>query len=255
MDSYHGVLRRRLFSLADSNQVPHLMLWGSPGSGKRALLRELLARVYGGPPADHLVMWVECGRGKGIKFVREELKFFAQSLVISAPFKSIVLQDACCLTFDAQSALRRCIELYSRTTRFFLVLEDRTKILGPIVSRLCAFYVPRPLVGGRRLNLHRLALAQRSRPPDTMRVAARLLGKHSVPSPELAELLYQKACTVYDLMAIVEKSDIEDGLKYAYLDYIETVRSTCDDDRVVLYLASYLYLLRPLANIENVPPA
>ena len=82
-----------------------------------------------------------------------------------------------------------------------------------------------------------------------------MLGKHDVPSPELAELLYQKACTVYDLMAIVEKSDIEDPLKYAYLDYIETVRSTCDDDRVVLYLASYFYLLRPLANIENVPSA
>lgn len=255
MNNHHGAIRERLFALADSDQVPHLMIWGPHGSGKRTLTRELLSRIYGGQPSNGLVMWVECGRGRGIKFVREELKFFAQSLVVSAPFKSIVLMDACCLTFDAQSALRRCIEQYSRTTRFFLVLEDQTKILGPIVSRLCTVYVPRPLVGGRRLNTHRIALASCAKPPDTARVAARLLARHTVPSQELAELLYQKACNVYDLMTIVEKSSIEDKLKYAYLDYIETVRAACDDDRVVLYLASYLYLLRPRANIENVHPA
>ena len=36
-------------------------------------------------------------------------------------FKSIVLFNACKLTTDAQSALRRCIEQFSHTTRFFII--------------------------------------------------------------------------------------------------------------------------------------
>ena len=36
------------------------------------------------------------------------------------------------LTIDAQSALRRCIELFSHNTRFFIVVEDKNKLLRPI---------------------------------------------------------------------------------------------------------------------------
>ena len=52
-------------------------------------------------------------------------------------FKSIVLFNADKLTIDAQSALRRCIEQFSHTTRFFIVVEEQSKLLKPIVSRFC----------------------------------------------------------------------------------------------------------------------
>ena len=67
-------------------------------------------------------MYVNCAHGKGIKFIREELKFFAKTninLKEGEIFKSIVLLNADKLTIDAQSALRRCIELFNHTTRFF----------------------------------------------------------------------------------------------------------------------------------------
>ena len=57
-------------------------------------------------------MSINCAHGKGIKFVREELKFFAKTHIYSEGglmFKSIILINADKFTMDAQSALRRCI--------------------------------------------------------------------------------------------------------------------------------------------------
>ena len=39
------------------------------------------------------------------------------------------------LTIDAQSALRRCIEQYNHSTRFFIIIENKYKLLRPILSR------------------------------------------------------------------------------------------------------------------------
>jgi hypothetical protein len=90
-------------------------------------------------------MMVNCAHGKGIKFIREELKFFAKTNIQSnngVTFKTIVLLNAEYLTIDAQSALRRCIELFSYNTRFFIIVENKEKLLNPILSRFCEIYVP-----------------------------------------------------------------------------------------------------------------
>ena len=90
-------------------------------------------------------MYVNCSHGKGIKFIRDELKFFAKTHINSNGgdiFKSIVLLNGDNLTMDAQSALRRCIELFSYNTRFFIIIEDKNKLLNPILSRFCEIYIP-----------------------------------------------------------------------------------------------------------------
>jgi hypothetical protein len=91
------------------------------------------------------VMFVNCAHGKGIKFIRDELKYFAKANMQcndNNMFKSIVLMNADELTIDAQSALRRCIELFSHNTRFFIIVENKYKLLNPILSRFCEIYVP-----------------------------------------------------------------------------------------------------------------
>ena len=90
-------------------------------------------------------MFVNCSHGKGIKFIRDELKFFAKTniqLNANVTFKTIVLLNADCLTIDAQSALRRCIELFSCNTRFFIIVENKHKLLNPILSRFCEIFIP-----------------------------------------------------------------------------------------------------------------
>jgi hypothetical protein len=69
-------------------------------------------------------------------------------------FKSIVLFNAESLTNDAQSALRRCIELFSINTRFFIIVENKNKLLNPILSRFCEIYIPEIFVSNKIINLH-----------------------------------------------------------------------------------------------------
>jgi hypothetical protein len=58
------------------------------------------------------------------------------------------------LTTDAQSALRRCIELFSLNTRFFIIVENKDKLLNPILSRFCEIYIPEHRTENKVLNLH-----------------------------------------------------------------------------------------------------
>lgn len=147
----HEQIRNKLQYFIHTKKIPNLIFHGEPQSGKRTLLNEFLHNIYVGdrPKMKTHIMTVECCHGKGIKFIREELKFFAKAHIQSncgANFKSIVLLNADSLTIDAQSALRRCIELFSHNTRFFIVVENKERLLNPILSRFCEIYVS----GGKR---------------------------------------------------------------------------------------------------------
>jgi hypothetical protein len=130
-----------------SGKIPNIIFHGSSGSGKRTILHNFLNKIYDGD-RDKLksnIMMVNCSHGKGIKFIRDELKFFAKTNIRSNSgviFKSIVLFNADSLTIDAQSALRRCIELFSNNTRFFIIVEKIHRLLNPILSRFCEIYIP-----------------------------------------------------------------------------------------------------------------
>lgn len=130
-----------------SGKIPNIIFHGSSGSGKRTILHSFLNKIYDGDreKLKSNIMMVNCSHGKGIKFIRDELKFFAKTNIRSNSgimFKSIVLLNADSLTIDAQSALRRCIELFSNNTRFFIVVEKIQRLLNPILSRFCEIYIP-----------------------------------------------------------------------------------------------------------------
>jgi DNA polymerase III delta prime subunit len=71
---------------------------------------------------------------QNIKFIRENLRFFANTISHKniTNFKSIILLNADSLTLDAQSALRRSIEIYNHT-KFFIVTANKSKIIKPII--------------------------------------------------------------------------------------------------------------------------
>ena len=143
----HGEIKQKLQSFYESKKIPHIIFHGAAGTGKMTIVQDFIHLIYqhDKQKIKTNVMTVNCSHGKGIKFIREELKFFAKTNIQTNSgvlFKTILLLNAHHLTIDAQSALRRCIELFSYNTRFFIVVEDKNKLLKPILSRFCEIYVP-----------------------------------------------------------------------------------------------------------------
>jgi hypothetical protein len=60
------------------------------------------------------------------------------------------------LTSDAQTALRRSIEIFSTTTRFIMVVRNPEKLIAPILSRFCDIYVPLPTFSGVRMSFYKM---------------------------------------------------------------------------------------------------
>jgi hypothetical protein len=147
----HHQIKETLDYFIEHKQVPNLLFYGPHGSGKRTIVYDFINKIYDGRKdiLKTYVLYANCAHGKGIKFIREDLKFFAKTHIQiegSGYFKTVVLLNADQLTIDAQSALRRCIELFSHSTRFFVVVEDKYRLLKPILSRFCEIYVKQPVL-------------------------------------------------------------------------------------------------------------
>lgn len=157
----HQDIKEKLHYFHSIRKIPNIIFNGPSGSGKSTIVNEFIELIYNGnkEKIKDYVMYVNCAHGKGIKFIREELKFFAKTHINSNGgdnFKSIVLLNGDKLTMDAQSALRRCIELFSHNTRFFIIVEDKYKLLRPILSRFCELYIYEP----DNINLYKYNLEQ-----------------------------------------------------------------------------------------------
>lgn len=161
----HREIHDKLDYFIKAKKIPNIIFHGASGSGKKSVVHSFLSKIYKDDKEimKKNTMFVNCSHGGGIKFIREELIFFAKSNINyndKTLFKSIILQNADNLTTDAQSALRRCIELFSTTSRFFIIVENKIKLLKPILSRFCDIYVPLPVIKNKEVNLHQYDIEQ-----------------------------------------------------------------------------------------------
>ena len=123
-----------------NTNIPHILLYGSSNSGKRTNLEKLLNHIYTKEQKKIYTMYIHCSICKGIKVIRDDIKDFAKQQIHQVPFKSIIIYDAELLTIDAQYSLRRCIEVYSKNTRFFILTHNKDKLINPICSRFVQIY-------------------------------------------------------------------------------------------------------------------
>lgn len=138
-------INARLDEFIVTRNIPNIIFHGPCMKTNTLIIDNFIHKLYSTKESiQNYVMYVNCGHCKGIKFIREELKFFSKTNINTNGglfFKSIVLLNADKLTIDAQSALRRCIEIFSHTTRFFVLVEDKYKLLKPIISRFCEIHI------------------------------------------------------------------------------------------------------------------
>jgi DNA polymerase III delta prime subunit len=202
-------INSKLDSFLKNERIPHIIFYGPPGSGKKTILSRFLKAIYGNEAKMYSnVMFVNCAHSKGIKFIREELKFFAKTntqLNTGIQFKSIVLLNAEHLTVDAQSAMRRCIEQFSTNTRFFIVITNKNKLLIPILSRFCEIYVPSSVDSeGNEVNLHNpqrvIDVDFRLNRQETLKNMMEKIEENHLDMVNVSSELYENAFSAVDIM-------------------------------------------------------
>jgi len=119
--------------------LPHLLFYGSPGTGKTSTIMAIAKQIYG-DNIRLMVMKLDASDDRGINSVRDEIKGFAEkSNMFIKGVRLIILDEVDSMTFDAQFALRRIIEKYSSTIRFCLICNYENKIISAIRSRCANF--------------------------------------------------------------------------------------------------------------------
>lgn len=232
----------------DKHCVPNLLFCGPSGCGKNTIVTKFVHDLYAGDKVaiSKYVMWVNCAYGKGIKFIRENLKFYAKTNVSSNyPFKTIVLQNSEHLTCDAQSALRRSIEQFSFNTRFFFITTDKYKLLKPILSRLSEITIPT----GVNYHVKAVHTAFGSTKAERERgYAFKAKMKNVGPETNLFELCQQlidDAYSAMDLAKYVEEADVDTVFKYEWLMFYSNHKENFRVEILLLYVLLYAFVFRP----------
>ena len=134
----------KLRAFVQSNAMPHLLFSGPAGVGKTTLSLVIAKTLFGQNWRSN-TLELNASDERGIDIVRTKVKDFARTRAMgNVPFKLIYLDESDALTKDAQQALRRTMENYTKTCRFILSCNYSSKIIDPIQSR-CAIFRFRPL--------------------------------------------------------------------------------------------------------------
>ena len=134
----------RLKAYVETNNMPHLLFTGPAGVGKTTCSLAMAKEMFGDDWKGNFIE-LNASDERGIEVVRGKIKEFARTAPLGgAEFKIIFMDEADALTSDAQAALRRTMEKYSKICRFILSCNYSSKIIDPIQSR-CAVFRFKPL--------------------------------------------------------------------------------------------------------------
>lgn len=122
--------------------LPHQLFYGPPGTGKTSTIMAYARKVYG-RAFKFMVLELNASDDRGIDIVRNNIKTFAETRSAvtndALALKLIILDEADAMTKDAQAALRRTMEKFSRTVRFCLIGNHATNIIPALQSRCTKF--------------------------------------------------------------------------------------------------------------------
>ncbi|KAJ7130618.1 P-loop containing nucleoside triphosphate hydrolase protein [Mycena epipterygia] len=143
----HKDITSTIEKFIEKNRLPHLLFYGPPGTGKTSTILAVARRIYGSEYRKQ-ILELNASDDRGIDVVREQIKQFAETRTLfSKGYKLIILDEADMMTQQAQAALRRVIEQYTKNVRFCIICNYVNKIAPAIQSRCTRFrFSPLPIV-------------------------------------------------------------------------------------------------------------
>lgn len=143
---YQTDVIKMLKKTLETGDLPHMLFYGPPGTGKTSTILAFVKELFGPKLVHDRVIELNASDERGIGIVRDKIIRFAKSAIGGKdpnypcpPYKIIILDEADAMTTEAQAALRKIIEDYSRITRFFLSCNYINQIIDPIISRCSKF--------------------------------------------------------------------------------------------------------------------
>ena len=237
---------KRLQSFIDDKNIPNILLYGSENSDKEEVLEQFLNKLYNNDKSDK-ILDINCAAVNqgGINFIRNDLKFFGKTMIKNELNKTVILRNADKLTQDAQSALRRCIEIYSKNTRFIIIVDNKDKLLNPILSRFCMIYIKDKYVNKTYVSKNSYFLT-----------TIKEINKKTITPEEIINFvdnLYSKGVHILNIITYLEKyKDIDEIYKYKLLSFIDLARHHIYNDKIIMYMLLHYFFLRCEIKLENI---
>lgn len=139
LDEYVGseTLKNSFTSYVQSNDIPHLLLYGGAGVGKTTFAKMISKSI------DCDLLYINASDERKVDELGARIKGFASSVCVRK-LKVIILDEVDYISAHAQALLRNMLEMYSYSTRFILTCNYPEKIIAPVVSRCQVFEVVPP---------------------------------------------------------------------------------------------------------------
>ena len=211
----------RLNAFVKNKNIPNLLFAGPAGVGKTTCAIAIAHELYGKKWRNNYLE-TNASDERGIDTIRHKIKDFARTIPMGdVSFKIAVLDEADALTPEAQQALRRTMESYTKTCRFILIANYSSRIIDPIQSRCTVFRFSNIETGKSKKYLEKIAKNEKlsfdEKALDAilylsggdMRRSINLLQSSAATGKKITEKL------VYDIAAKAKPKDIDELLKKA----------------------------------------
>lgn len=125
----------------EKQEIPNIMLYGSPGTGKTTIAKILIKNI------DCEYLYINGSDDNGIDVMRNKIGTFGSSVSFKK-FKIVLIDEADFITLSSQSVLRNIIETFYDNTRFIFTCNYPNKIIDALHSRFQSFEIKPPSTEG-----------------------------------------------------------------------------------------------------------